>query len=63
MGELRKELNANLRQARNKRRPRSKGQDTRGQIPDMLSVHVRPPEVEDQQFPGHWEGDLIKGDG
>ena len=24
--------------------PRSKGQDRRGQIPDMLSIHVRPPE-------------------
>lgn len=61
VGELRKELIANLRQARNKRTPRSKGQDRRGQIPDMLSIHVRPPEIEDRQFPGHWEGDLIKG--
>jgi IS30 family transposase len=63
VGELRKELIANLRQARNKRTPRSKGQDRRGQIPDMLSIHVRPPEVEDRQFPGHWEGDLIKSEG
>lgn len=63
VGELRKELIANLRQARNKRAPCSKGQDRRGQIPDMLSIHVRPPEVEDRQFPGHWEGDLIKGKG
>lgn len=44
VGELRKELIANLRQARNKRTPRSKGQDRRGHIPDMLSIHVRPPE-------------------
>ena len=63
VGELRKELIACLRQARNKRVPRSKGQDRRGQIPDMLSIHVRPPEIEDRQFPGHWEGDLIKGAG
>jgi IS30 family transposase len=33
------------------------------QIPDMLSIHLRPPEVEDRQFPGHWEGYLIKGAG
>lgn len=63
VGELRKELIACLRHAHNKRVPRSKGQDRRGQIPDMLSIHVRPPEVADRQFPGHWEGDLIKGEG
>lgn len=28
---------------------------------NLLSIHVRPPEIEDRQFPGHWEGDLIKG--
>ena len=63
VGELRKELIACLRHAHNKRVPRSKGKDRRGQIPDMLSIHLRPPEVEDRQFPGHWEGDLIKGEG
>jgi transposase, IS30 family len=60
-GELRKELIACLRMARAKRWPRSKGEDRRGHMADMLSIHVRPPEVEDRQFPGHWEGDLIKG--
>ena len=60
--ELRRELIACLRQAHNKRTPRSKGQARRGQIPDMLSIHVRPPEIEDRQLPGHWEGDLIKGE-
>ena len=63
VGELRKDLIACLRHTHNKRVPRSKGQDRRGQIPDMLSIHLRPPEVEDRQFPGHWEGDLIKGAG
>jgi len=60
-GGLRKELIACLRHGRGGRRPRSRGQDRRGQIPDMLSLHVRPPEVEDRLVPGHWEGDLIKG--
>ena len=60
-GELKKELVACLRMARAKRWPRSKGEDRRGQISDLLSIHVRPPEVQDRQFPGHWEGDLIKG--
>jgi IS30 family transposase len=62
-GELRRELIACLRMARAKRWPRSRGEDRRGQIADLLSIHVRPPEVEDRQFPGHWEGDLIKGAG
>jgi transposase, IS30 family len=60
-GELRRELIGSLRQARGKRRPRSRGEDRRGRIADMVSLHVRPPEVEDRLVPGHWEGDLIKG--
>ena len=62
-GELKKELVACLRMARATRWPRSKGEDRRGQITDLLSIHVRPPEIEDRQLPGHWEGDLIKGKG
>ncbi|GAB7530296.1 IS30-like element ISCfr4 family transposase [Pseudomonas sp. 3A(2025)] len=61
VGELRKELILCLRQGKSTRRPRSGGVDRRGQIPDMVSIHVRPPEIEDRQMPGHWEGDLIKG--
>lgn len=45
------------------RPPRSRGADRRGQIPDMQSIHIRPPEVENRLIPGHWEGDLIKGAG
>ena len=60
-GELRKDLIACLRRAKSKRMPRSRGEDRRGQMPDLLSIHVRPPEASDRAFPGHWEGDLIKG--
>jgi IS30 family transposase len=60
-GELRKALIDCLRQGRSTRRPRSAGEDRRGQIPEMVSIHVRPPEVNDRTLPGHWEGDLIKG--
>ena len=60
-GELRKELIALMRRAQAKRMPRSRGQERRGKIVDMVSIHVRPPEVNDRLFPGHWEADLIKG--
>jgi len=62
-GELRRQLIACLRQGRGTRMPRTRGEDRRGQIPDMVSIHVRPPEVEDRVMPGHWEGDFIKGAG
>ncbi|CQR42491.1 MULTISPECIES: IS30 family transposase [Thiomonas] len=62
-GELRRQLMACLRHGHSKRMPRSRGTDRRGQIPEMVSIHVRPPEIEDRLMPGHWEGDLIKGAG
>lgn len=60
-GALKKELISCLRMAHAKRWPRSKGQDRRQEVAELLSIHVRPPEVQDRQLPGHWEGDLIKG--
>jgi IS30 family transposase len=62
-GELRKQLVACLRHGRSTRMPRSRGEDRRCQIPDMVSIHVRSPEVDDRVMPGHWEGDFIKGAG
>jgi IS30 family transposase len=62
-GELKRELIACLRQGKSTRLPRSRGTDRRGQIPEMVSIHVRPPEVDDRVMPGHWEGDLLKGAG
>ena len=60
-GTLRSELLAALRQARKARRPRGRGTDRRGQIPNMTSIAERPAEVATRTVPGHWEGDLIKG--
>ncbi|WP_155736420.1 IS30 family transposase, partial [Stutzerimonas frequens] len=57
VGELRKELIICLRQGKTTRRSTP---PERGQIPEMVSIHVRPPEIEDRLMPGHWEGDLIK---
>lgn len=63
VGQLKKELLQCLRQGHTTRKPRKGTVDRRGQIPDLVSIHLRPPEVEDRLTPGHWEGDLIKGKG
>jgi transposase, IS30 family len=60
-GELRTEVIGWLRFGHTKRRPRARGEDRRGRIPDMVSIHDRPPEIDERLVPGHWEGDLIKG--
>lgn len=62
-GALRRELVSLLRQGRGARKPRTRGEDRRGQLVEMVSIHVRPPEANDRLIPGHWEGDLIKGAG
>lgn len=61
LGELHRQLIACLRHGRSTRMPRKRRTDRRGQIPQMVSIHVRPPEVNDRVMPGHWEGDFIKG--
>ena len=62
-GELRRELIACLRQGHVNRWPRSRGINRKqaGFISEDVLIHVRPPEVDDRQVPGHWEGDFIKG--
>lgn len=60
-GELRTEVIGWLRFGHAKRRPRARGEDRRGRIPGMVSIHDRSPEIDERLVPGHWEGDLIKG--
>ena len=60
-GALRTEVIGWLRLGHAKRRPRARGADRRGKIPDMVRIQDRPPEVAERVVPGHWEGDLIKG--
>lgn len=60
-GALRSELLTALRQAHKTRRPRSRGADRRGQLPNMTPIAERPTDVATRTVPGHWEGDLLKG--
>ena len=62
-GELRTEVIGWLRVGHAKRRPRARGEDRHGQIPERVSIHDRPPEIDERLVPSHWEGDLIKGKG
>ena len=60
-GTLKKHLISYLRHKRRLRKNRKLSHEKRGQIPDLVSIHQRPKEIEDRKVPGHWEGDLIMG--
>lgn len=60
-GSLKKELIHYLRQHKKKRKDRKRSTDTRGSIPNMISIEERPAEVASRSVPGHWEGDLLMG--
>jgi IS30 family transposase len=53
------EVLAALRQGRKTRRPRARGIDRRGQIPNVTPIAARPAEVVSRTVLGHWEGDLM----
>ena len=61
-GELRRELARCLRSGRTARKPRG-AIEGRGRIPGMVMLSQRPAEADDRAVPGHWEGDLILGQG
>ncbi len=61
-GTLRKELLLRLRRHHKKRHPRGGFNRSRiGQIPNLVSIHDRPADIEKRLIPGHWEGDLLMG--
>lgn len=61
-GELRRELARCLRFGRATRKTRGTT-DGRGRIPGMTMISERPAEAEDRAVPGHWEEDLVLGEG
>jgi IS30 family transposase len=61
-GELRRELARCLRSGRTSRRSRGRV-EKRGRLPGMVMIAERPAEADDRAVPGHWEGDIILGEG
>lgn len=61
-GTLRHELARCLRSGRAQRRSRRRLHGP-GELSDMVLISERPAEASDRAVPGHWEGDLILGQG
>ncbi len=63
-GELRNQLTQLLRDKHKKRRVQGiSAVGQKSELEDMISIEQRPKEVEDRAIKGHWEGDIIIGDG
>ena len=52
-----------LRRGQKRRRKKGGRKARRSRIPDRVSIHDRPQEVEEREIFGHWEGDSIVGCG
>ena len=57
VGKLRKELTHYLRQGKATRKPQLGQVGRLNQVHDMISIHLRPPEVKKCEFSEHREGD------
>jgi IS30 family transposase len=63
-GGLKREVVQALRTGRTRRVPRRRSdQRTHRFVDEMIMISDRPAAVEDRAVPGHWEGDLIMGEG
>ena len=59
--EEKKKFIDSLRRRRKRRKSRKLVKRPRGPIPNPISIHARPIEVNTRKIPGHWEGDSIVG--
>lgn len=50
-----------LRRKQKRRRAKHGRKSQRCRIPDRVSIHLRPEEIEERKIFGHWEGDSIVG--
>ncbi len=63
-GGLKREVQTALRTGRTRRKPQRRlDQRQHRFVDDMIMLSERPAEVDDRAVPGHWEGDLIMGEG